>query len=69
MLAKIAILQNDPGEERVEVGPLGRAEQPFHQLREMAEEHVPIWRTVRREFLKNLGREKAARDARNGQKQ
>ena len=48
---------------------LGRAEQPFHQLREMAEEHVPIWRTVRREFLKNLGREKAARDARNGQKQ
>ncbi|MBY8966816.1 polyhydroxyalkanoate synthesis repressor PhaR [Algiphilus sp.] len=38
-------------------GMLGRAEQPFYQLRELAEEHVPIWRTVRREFLKNLGRE------------
>lgn len=47
---------------------LGRAEQPFHQLREMAEEHVPIWRTVRREFLKNLGTEKAAREARQGRK-
>lgn len=38
---------------------LGRAEQPFYHLRELAEEHVPIWRTVRREFLKNLGRESA----------
>lgn len=37
---------------------LGRAEQPFYQLREMAEEHVPIWRTVRKEFLRNLGRDK-----------
>lgn len=37
-------------------GMLGRAEQPFHQLRELAEEHVPIWRTVRREFLRNLGK-------------
>lgn len=43
---------------------LGRAEQPFHHLREMAEEHVPIWRTVRREFLKNLGRDKARNDER-----
>lgn len=39
---------------------LGRAEQPLHALRELAEEHVPIWRTVRREFLRNVGR---ARDA------
>lgn len=38
-------------------GMLGRAEQPFYQLRELAEEHVPIWRTVRREFLRNIGRE------------
>lgn len=44
---------------------LGRAEQPFHQLREMAEEHVPIWRIVRREFLRNLGR---AEQERNGTK-
>lgn len=37
-------------------GMLGRAEQPLHQLRELAEEHVPIWRTVRKEFLRNLGK-------------
>ena len=34
---------------------VGKAEQPLHLLRNMAEEHVPIWRTVRREFLRNLG--------------
>lgn len=39
---------------------LGRAEQPLHALREVAEQHVPIWRTVRKEFLKNLSRAKAA---------
>lgn len=42
-------------------GMLGRAEQPFYQLRELAEEHVPIWRTVRREFLRNIGRENEAK--------
>lgn len=39
---------------------LGRAEQPLHALRDMAEEHVPIWRTVRREFLRNIGRARQA---------
>ena len=34
---------------------VGKAEQPLVVLRNMAEEHVPIWRTVRREFLRNLG--------------
>jgi polyhydroxyalkanoate synthesis repressor PhaR len=38
---------------------LGRAEQPLHTLRDLAEDHVPIWRTVRKEFLRNVGRAKA----------
>lgn len=40
---------------------LGRAEQPLIALREMAEQHVPIWRSVRREFLRNLSRAKPSR--------
>ena len=40
---------------------LGRAEQPLHVLRDLAEEHVPIWRTVRREFLRNVGRARQAK--------
>jgi polyhydroxyalkanoate synthesis repressor PhaR len=33
---------------------LGQAQQPLHILRELADKQVPIWRSVRREFLKNL---------------
>lgn len=40
---------------------LGKAEQPILHLRGLAEEHVPIWRSVRKEFLRNLSRARAAR--------
>lgn len=33
---------------------LGQAQQPLLTLRELAERQVPIWRSVRKEFLKNL---------------
>jgi polyhydroxyalkanoate synthesis repressor PhaR len=33
---------------------LGQAGAPLQILREMADKQVPIWRSVRREFLKNL---------------
>jgi polyhydroxyalkanoate synthesis repressor PhaR len=33
---------------------LGQAQQPLQILREMADKQVPIWRSVRREFLRNL---------------
>ena len=35
---------------------LGQAQQPVHALRDLAERQVPIWRSVRKEFLKNLTR-------------
>lgn len=35
---------------------VGQAQNPVQVLREMAEQNVPIWRSVRREFLRNLGR-------------
>lgn len=38
---------------------LGQAQNPVQMLREMAEHNVPIWRSVRREFLRNLGRAKS----------
>jgi polyhydroxyalkanoate synthesis repressor PhaR len=37
---------------------LGQAQHPISVLREMAEEQIPIWRSVRREFFKNLSRAK-----------
>lgn len=37
---------------------LGQAQQPVQRLKEIAERQVPIWRTVRKEFLKNLSRAK-----------
>lgn len=37
---------------------LGQAQQPLHALKELAERQVPIWRTVRKEFLRNLSRAK-----------
>ncbi len=33
---------------------LGQAQQPVTILKELAEKQVPIWRSVRKEFLKNL---------------
>ena len=33
---------------------LGQAQAPLTILREMADKQVPIWRSVRREFLRNL---------------
>jgi polyhydroxyalkanoate synthesis repressor PhaR len=39
-------------------GLLGQAQQPMQRLKELAERQVPIWRSVRREFLKNLSRAK-----------
>ena len=37
---------------------LGQAQQPLHLLREIADQQVPLWRSVRKEFLKNLTRAK-----------
>lgn len=48
---------------------LGQVQQPVQVLREMAEQNVPIWRTVRREFLRNLGRAKTTlRPRRRGER-
>lgn len=41
---------------------VGQAQQPLHALKELAEQNVPIWRTVRKEFLRNLSRGKPARE-------
>lgn len=38
---------------------LGQVQHPVQALRDMAEQNVPIWRSVRREFLKNLSRAKS----------
>lgn len=38
---------------------LGQAHQPVQVLKELAEKQVPVWRAVRKEFLKNLERAKA----------
>jgi len=38
---------------------LGQAQSPVQLLKDMAEQNVPIWRSVRREFLKNLSRAKS----------
>jgi polyhydroxyalkanoate synthesis regulator protein len=37
---------------------LGQAQQPLSALKELAERQVPIWRSVRKEFLRNLSRAK-----------
>lgn len=39
-------------------GLLGQAQQPIQRLKEIADRQAPIWRSVRREFLKNLSRAK-----------
>ena len=33
---------------------LGQAQQPLQSLKELADRQAPIWRTIRREFLKSL---------------
>ena len=38
---------------------LGQAQQPVQVLKELAEKQVPVWRAVRKEFLKSLERAKA----------
>jgi polyhydroxyalkanoate synthesis repressor PhaR len=38
---------------------LGQAQSPVQVLNDLAEQNVPIWRSVRREFLKNLTRAKS----------
>lgn len=38
---------------------LGQAQSPVQVLNDLAEQNVPIWRSVRREFLKNLSRAKS----------
>lgn len=37
---------------------LGQAQQPIQALKDLADRQVPIWRLVRKEFLKNLSRSK-----------
>jgi polyhydroxyalkanoate synthesis repressor PhaR len=32
---------------------------PLHTLREISKQQIPIWRTIRKEFLKNLSRSKS----------
>ena len=35
---------------------VGTAQQPLHSLKDLAEMNVPIWRSIRKEFLTNLTR-------------
>ena len=44
---------------------LGQAQQPVQRLKDLAERQVPIWRTVRKEFLKNLTRAKPTKMGRD----
>jgi polyhydroxyalkanoate synthesis repressor PhaR len=39
---------------------LGQAQHPVQVLNDLAEQNVPIWRSVRREFLRNLSRAKSS---------
>ena len=39
-------------------GLLGQAQHPVQRLKEIADRQAPIWRSVRKEFLKNLSRAK-----------
>ena len=45
---------------------LGQAQQPVQRLKELADRQVPIWRTVRKEFLKNLSRAKVIKPGGRG---
>ena len=46
-------------------GMLGQAQQPLHALKELADRQVPIWRLVRKEFLRNLSRTKLTKLSRH----
>lgn len=43
---------------------LGQVQQPLHTLKEIAERQVPIWRQVRKEFLRSLSRSSLTKLAR-----
>jgi polyhydroxyalkanoate synthesis repressor PhaR len=45
---------------------LGQAQQPLQVLKEMADKQVPIWRSVRKEFLHNLSTRAKAIKRRTG---
>lgn len=46
---------------------LGQAQQPVLVLKELAEKQVPIWRSVRKEFLKSLERAKSIKPLLRGE--
>lgn len=48
---------------------LGQAQQPVLVLKELADKQVPIWRSVRKEFLKNLERAKAIKPLLRGEEE
>lgn len=35
---------------------VGQAQQPLHALKDLAEQNLPLWRAIRRDFLRNLGK-------------
>lgn len=39
---------------------------PLAALREISQHHLPLWRTVRREFIRNLGRDRRRQDQSGG---
>lgn len=43
-------------------GLLGQAQHPVQRLKDLADRQSPIWRLVRKEFLKSLSRTKAIRE-------
>ena len=50
-------------------GMLGQAQQPLTVLREMADRQVPIWRSIRKEFLHNLQSRTRAKKRRGGREE
>lgn len=44
---------------------LGQAQQPLNALKDLAERQVPIWRLVRKEFLRNLSRSKLGKKSKD----
>lgn len=49
---------------------LGQAQQPLQTLKELADRQVPIWRSVRKEFLNNLSaKAKAIRIRQHGEEE
>ena len=47
---------------------LGQAQQPMQILKELADRQMPIWKSVRKEFIKNLAtRSKVLKTLRPGE--